>query len=89
MKTLTNRSFSFITKIILTITIIFTVLLISCAEVAPPPGGEEDKSKPLLISSDPPNGMVNVPLGNVITLYFSENILPATGRSGFISPLPI
>jgi len=89
MKTLTNRSFSFITKIILTITIIFTVLMISCAEVAPPPGGEEDKSKPLLISSDPPNGMVNVPLGNVITLYFSENILPATGRSVFISPRPI
>lgn len=89
MKTLVNNCYSLVSKNIIIITLTFAAILISCAEVAPPPGGEEDKNKPFLISSIPPNGEVNVPLGNRIVLSFSESVLKAQGRSVFISPRPV
>ena len=89
MKTQVENCYSLITTNIIIITLTFAAILLNCAEVASPPGGEEDKKKPFLISSEPPNGEVNVPLGNRIILSFSERVLKASGRSIFISPRPL
>ena len=89
MKTQVENCYSLITTNIIIITLTFAAILLNCAEVASPPGGEEDKKKPFLISSGPPNGEVNVPLGNRIILSFSERVLKASGRSIFISPRPL
>jgi uncharacterized protein (DUF2141 family) len=50
------------------------LFLVSCASQAPPPGGPVDKSPPLLISVEPENGSVNIPLRPEISLVFDENI---------------
>ncbi len=89
MKNLVNQFSSFLNQNIIIISLIYIVLLISCAEIAPPPGGEEDKTKPFLISSNPTDGKVNVPIGNRIVLNFSEKVLKASGKSIFISPRPV
>ncbi len=69
--------------------LVLSILIITCAEVVPPPGGPEDKTAPVLLSSTPANGDTLVPLGNTITLQFSERIVrPRTGRPIYISPRP-
>ncbi|MFH2050144.1 MAG: Ig-like domain-containing protein [bacterium] len=89
MKTQVKNCYFLITKNIIIITLTFAAILLNCAEIASPPGGEEDKKKPFLISSEPPNGEVNVPLGNRIILSFSERVIKTSGRSIFISPRPL
>lgn len=76
-------------KISIPLIVFISAMFLGCAEVGPPPGGEIDKSAPRLIASEPPNGAVNVPRSNMITLRFSERIVQPSGpRAIFISPRP-
>ena len=47
-----------------------------CAAQGPPSGGPEDKTGPILLSSFPENGSVNIEPDIDITLNFSEPVEP-------------
>ena len=67
--------------------IILALIYFSCAEIVSPPGGEEDKKPPVLLSSIPANGAVNVPPSDRIELYFSENVVePSRDNPIYLSP---
>jgi len=67
--------------------IILTLIYFSCAEIVSPPGGEEDKKPPVLLSSIPANGAVNVPPSDCIELYFSEPVVePSRDNPIYLSP---
>ncbi|MCP4705164.1 MAG: Ig-like domain-containing protein, partial [candidate division Zixibacteria bacterium] len=79
---LTFRLFSVILISIVT-------LLISCAEVSGPPGGPRDETAPTISSTMPISGMVNAPIGNQITITFSERIATQDVEEAiFITPRP-
>ncbi|MCP4705010.1 MAG: Ig-like domain-containing protein, partial [candidate division Zixibacteria bacterium] len=64
-------------------------LLLSCAEVSGPPGGPRDETAPTISSTMPISGMVNVPVGNQITITFSERITTKDVEEAiFITPRP-
>jgi len=62
---------------------------LGCAEIAPPPGGEVDKTGPMLVSSIPVDGALEVASLQTIILTFSEKLTkPNKGRGVFMSPRP-
>ena len=76
-------------RIILYSLTLLLVLLLACADDMPPPGGEIDKASPYLIGSVPMTGAIDVPSGNTVILYFSEQVArPPVGQTIFISPRP-
>lgn len=69
--------------------LLFTVHWIGCAEVGTPPGGPIDRTPPVLLEATPRDGAREVPVGNRITLVFSERIVkPVTGNPVFVAPRP-
>lgn len=68
--------------------LISLLLAVACAEIQLPPGGEPDKTPPAIDSTIPANEAVNVAEGNVITIYFSEQVQAGQGKQVFISPRP-
>lgn len=55
--------------------------LLGCAAQGPPGGGPEDKTGPILVSSIPENGSVNVSRKTDIVMTFSENVDPRSAEN--------
>ena len=71
------------------IAILSLILLSGCAAQGPPGGGPEDKTGPMLLSSFPENGSVNVSTNVEVVLNFSETIEPRSVESSLqITPIP-
>ena len=66
------------------LSLIFIVVLISCAKVAAPPGGPEDKTAPTVLGTTPPGNAVSVTRDNKISIDFSENIEKKTIENAII-----
>jgi len=64
-------------------------VLLGCAAQGPPGGGPEDRTGPILVSSIPENGRVNVSRKTDIVMTFSENIDPRSAENSLeITPAP-
>jgi len=69
--------------------ILLLVFLLGCAAQGPPGGGPVDKTGPVLLSTFPKNGTVNVDRKTGIVLNFSETIEPRSAESNLvITPNP-
>lgn len=56
--------------------ILVVLFFSSCAAVSPAVGGPVDEKGPVLLSSDPPNGLTQISRNGQITLKFDENLNP-------------
>ncbi|MFH2024334.1 MAG: Ig-like domain-containing protein, partial [bacterium] len=69
--------------------VLLLVLFTGCAAQGPPGGGAEDKTGPILLSTFPENGTVNVNRQTGVVLNFSETIEPRSAESKLvITPTP-